>query len=209
MLKAILGRKVGMTQIFLEDGVIVPVTAVEAGPCVIVQKKTQEQDGYCAVQVGFGDIREKLVNKPMQGHFKKGGVSAKRYLREFKVADGADIEQGSEYKADVFEMGDKVDVSGISKGKGYQGTIARWGTHRGPMSHGSRYHRGPGSMGACSSPSKVFKGKKLPGHGGMLKKTIQNLEIVKVDADKNLILIKGAIPGAKGGLVEIKASVKG
>ena len=157
MLKAILGKKVGMTQIFAEDGRVIPVTVVEAGPCVVVQKKTDETDGYNAVQVGFGEIREKLVNKPRLGHFKKAGVEAKRYLREFK-GDIEGLEVGQEFKADVFETGDIVDVSGISKGKGTLGVIARWGQHRGPMTHGSRYHRRPGSMGACSSPGRVFKG---------------------------------------------------
>lgn len=207
MLKAILGKKVGMTQIFAEDGRVIPVTVVEAGPCVVVQKKTDETDGYNAVQVGFGEIREKLVNKPRLGHFKKAGVEAKRYLREFK-GDIEGLEVGQEFKADVFETGDIVDVSGISKGKGTLGVIARWGQHRGPMTHGSRYHRRPGSMGACSSPGRVFKGKNLPGRTGFDKITIQNLEIAGVDAEKNMLLVKGAVPGAKGSLLTIKKSVK-
>jgi len=207
MLKAILGKKIGMTQIFDEDGKVIPVTAVLAGPCVVVQKKTVEQDGYESIQVGFDDLREKLVNKPIAGHFKKAGVSPKRYLREFKTADVAGFEEGQVIKTDVFEVGETVDVSGVSKGKGFKGVIA-WGQHRGPMTHGSRYHRRPGSMGACSSPSKVMKGKRLPAHMGSTMVTIQNLEVVKVEAEKNLLLVKGAIPGAKGGLVSIKKSVK-
>ena len=207
-MKAILGEKIGMTQVFTEDGRVVPVTVVKAGPCVIVQKKTAETDGYNALQVGFGDIKEKNVNKPKRGHFAKVKATATRYLREFRTEEAEELEAGSEIKADIFEAGEKIDVSGISKGKGFLGVIARWGQHRGPMSHGSRYHRRPGSMGACASPAKVMKGKRLPGRGGFDKVTIQNLEVVKVDADKNLILIKGAIPGAKGGLVTIKKSVK-
>ena len=205
-MKAIMGKKVGMTQIFTEDGIVIPVTVVEAGPCVVVQKKTVESDGYCAVQLGYGEIREKLVNKPKMGHFKKAGVPVKRYLKEFKTDE--DLQIGAEIKADVFENGDLVDVTGITKGKGFLGVIARYGQHRGPMSHGSRYHRRPGSMGACSYPGEVFKGKGLPGHTGVDKKTIQNLKIVGVEADKNMLLVKGAIPGAKGQLVIIKKAVK-
>ena len=200
-MKAIMGKKVGMTQIFTEDGIVIPVTVVEAGPCVVVQKKTVESDGYCAVQLGYGEIREKLVNKPKMGHFKKAGVPVKRYLKEFKTDE--DLQIGAEIKADVFENGDLVDVTGITKGKGFLGVIARYGQHRGPMSHGSRYHRRPGSMGACSYP-----GEGLPGHTGVDKKTIQNLKIVGVEADKNMLLVKGAIPGAKGQLVIIKKAVK-
>ena len=207
-MKAILGEKIGMTQIFAEDGRVVPVTVVKAGPCVIVQKKTVESDGYNALQIGFGDIKEKNVNKPKKGHFSKVKAAPTRYLREFRCEDASELEVGSEIKVDVFEAGEKVDVSGISKGKGFLGVIARWGQHRGPMSHGSRYHRRPGSMGACASPAKVMKGKRLPGRGGFDKVTVQNLEVVKVDTDKNLLLIKGAVPGAKGGLVTIKKSVK-
>ncbi len=207
-MKAILGKKIGMTQVFAEDGRLVPVTVVEAGPCVVLQKKTVETDGYNAVQVGFGSIKEKNVNKPMMGQFKKANVKPTRYLREFPAEDAAELEVGSEYKADVFENGEKIDVSGTSKGKGFLGVIARWGQHRGPMTHGSRYHRRPGSMGACASPAKVMKGKRLPGRGGNDNVTVQNLEIIKVDADKNLLLIKGAVPGAAGGLVSIKKSVK-
>lgn len=205
-MKAILGKKVGMTQIFTEEGVVIPVTVVEAGPCVVVQKKTPETDGYSAVQVGFGEIREKLVNKPKMGHYKKSGVPAKRYLREFKTDEA--LEVGVEIKADVFETGDIVDVTGTSKGRGFKGVIQRWGQHRGPMTHGSRYHRRPGSMGACSYPGKVFKSKRLPGHTGSETKTVQNLRIEMVDAERNMLLIKGAVPGAKGQLITIKKSVK-
>lgn len=205
-MKAILGKKVGMTQIFTEEGVVIPVTVVEAGPCVVVQKKTPETDGYSAVQVGFGEIREKLVNKPKMGHYKKSGVPAKRYLREFKTDEA--LEVGAEIKADVFETGDIVDVTGTSKGRGFKGVIQRWGQHRGPMTHGSRYHRRPGSMGACSYPGKVFKSKRLPGHTGSETKTVQNLRIEMVDAERNMLLIKGAVPGTKGQLITIKKSVK-
>lgn len=207
-MKAILGRKIGMTQIFAEDGRVVPVTVVKAGPCVVVQKKTVETDGYNAVQVGFGEIKEKRVNKPTMGRFKKAGVTPTRFMREFRLQDTPELEVGAEIKVDIFETGEKIDVSGISKGKGFQGVIARWGQHRGPMSHGSRYHRRPGSMGACASPAKVMKGKRLPGRGGSDKVTIQNLEVIKVDTDKDLILVKGAVPGARGGLVTIRNSVK-
>lgn len=208
MVKAILGKKLGMTQVFAENGKIVTVTVVEAGPCVVVQKKTAATDGYDAIQVGFGDVKEKTLIKPKKGIFKKAGTPAKRYLREFKVDDIGTYEVGQELKADVFAEGDAVDVMGISKGKGFQGVIRRWGNHRGPMAHGSRYHRRPGSMSAHSDPSRVFKNKKLPGHLGVERITTQNLKIVKVDADKNVLLVKGAIPGAKGGLVTIKKSVK-
>lgn len=197
-----------MTQLFDEVGKVIPVTVVEAGPCTVIQKKTQENDGYSAVQVGFVDKKEKNVTKPLKGHFNKAKSSFKRYLKEFKLegSDGYDI--GDEIKADIFEAGEKVDVTGTSKGKGFQGVIKRWGQHRGPMSHGSHYHRSPGSMGACSSPSRVFKGKKLPGHMGVDRVTIQNLDIARVDAEKNLILIRGAIPGPKGGLIVIRDAVK-
>ena len=207
-MKAILGEKIGMTQVFTEDGRVVPVTVVKAGPCVIVQKKTVETDGYNAIQVGFGDIKEKNVNKPRKGHFAMVKAAPARYLREFLTGEPSELEAGSEIKADIFEAGEKIDVSATSKGKGFKGVIARWGQHRGPMSHGSRYHRRPGSMGACASPAKVMKGKRLPGHTGVEKVTVQNLEVVRVDTDKNLILIKGAVPGAKGGLVTIRHSVK-
>ena len=208
MKKAILGTKLGMTQLFTEDGKIIPVTVVLAGPCTVIQKKTVDTDGYDAVQVGFGDVKEKSLNKPQKGHFAKADLAAKKYLREFRLDDISTLEVGAEIKADVFEAGEKIDVSGISKGKGFAGPMKRWGLHRGPMAHGSGYHRGSGSMGACSNPGRVMKGKKLPGHMGVDKVTVQNLEVVKVDVENNLILIKGAVPGNKGGLVTIKNSVK-
>ena len=208
MKKAILGKKLGMTQLFGEDGVLIPVTVIEAGPCRVIQKKTAENDGYEAVQVGFLEKKEKHTTKPLQGHFKKAGTGYMKYLKEFKLENAAEMNVGDEIKEDVFAEGDAVDVTGISKGKGYAGTIKRWGTHRGPMTHGSGYHRGPGSMGACSSPSRVMKGKKLAGHLGVEKVTIQNLSIVKIDAEKNILAIRGAVPGPKGGLVVIKNSVK-
>ena len=207
MKKAILGTKLGMTQIFAEDGKVIPVTVVKAGPCAVVQTKTVETDGYESVVVGFGDVKEKALNKPMKGIFAKANVAPKKYLREFRLEDST-LAVGDEIKAKIFEAGEKVDISGISKGKGFAGPMKRWGLHRGPMSHGSGYHRGSGSMGACSNPGRVMKGKKLPGHMGVVKVTIQNLEIVKVDAENELILVKGAIPGNKGGLVTIRNSVK-
>ena len=206
MKKAILAKKVGMTQIFNEDGELVPVTVLQAGPCVVTQVKTVENDGYDAVQVGFEDIREKLVNKPVKGMFDKAGVSYKRYVREFKLEGEYAVKD--EIKAEIFEAGDKVDATAIAKGKGFQGAIKRHGQSRGPMAHGSKYHRHAGSNGACSSPSKVFKGKRMPGHMGGKKVTTQNLEIVRVDAEKNLLLVKGAVPGPKKALVTIKESVK-
>ena len=206
MKKAILARKVGMTQIFNEAGELVPVTVLQAGPCVVTQVKTVENDGCAAVQVGFEDIREKLVNKPVKGMFDKAGVSYKRYVREFKLEGEYAVKD--EIKADVFEAGDKIDATAIAKGKGFQGAIKRHGQSRGPMAHGSKYHRHAGSNGACSSPSKVFKGKRMPGHMGGKKVTTQNLEIVRVDAEKNLLLVKGAVPGPKKALVTIKESVK-
>ena len=208
MKKGILGKKIGMTQIFAEDGTLIPVTVVEAGPCSVVQKKTVETDGYSAVQLGFGEKKEKNVNKPMKGHFAKAGVAVKRYLKEFKLDNADEMNVGDEIKVDVFEAGEMLDVTGTSKGHGYAGTVKRWGSHRGPMSHGSHYHRGPGSLGACSSPSRVYKGKKLPGHDGGDKVTIQNLDLVKVDVERNLLLIKGSVPGPKGGLLVIKNAVK-
>ena len=206
MKKAILATKVGMTQIFNENGELVPVTVLQAGPCVVTQVKTVENDGYSAVQVGFQNIREKLVNKPVKGMFDKAGVSYKRYVREFKLEGEYAVKD--EIKADVFEAEDKVDATAIAKGKGFQGAIKRHGQSRGPMAHGSKYHRHAGSNGSCSTPSKVFKGKKMPGHMGGKKVTTQNLEIVRVDAEKNLLLVKGAIPGPKKALVTIKESVK-
>lgn len=208
MKKAILGRKLGMTQIFDENGKIVPVTVIEAGPCAVVQKKTAEKDGYNAIQVGFSDIREKLVNKPKKGHFAKAGVSLKRFVKEFKLDDITSYEVGSEIKADIFAAGEKVDVSGISKGKGFQGTIKRWNGHRGPMSHGSKFHRSVGSMGASSDPSRTFKNKKMPGHMGNVNTTVLNLQVAKVMAEKNLILIKGGVPGPNKGFVVIRNAVK-
>lgn len=207
MKKAILGTKIGMTQIFGENGKVIPVTVVQAGPCVVVQKKTAENDGYEAVQVGYGEIAERKVNKPMKGHFAKADVANKKYLREFRLEDCSALNIGDEIKADVFAAGDKVDITGISKGKGFAGPM-KHGLHRGPMTHGSKSKRVSGSMGMCSNPGRVLKGKVLPGHMGVEKVTIQNLEVVKVDTDMNLILVKGAIPGSKGGLVTVKDSVK-
>ena len=208
MKKAILATKVGMTQIFNEDGVLTPVTVLQAGPCVVTQVKTVENDGYSAVQVGFVDKREKLVNKPLKGHFDKAGVSYKRYVRELKLENAEEYALAQEIKADIFAAGDKIDVTAVSKGKGFQGAIKRHGQHRGPMAHGSKFHRHAGSNGACSDPSKVFKGKKMPGQMGHKKITIQNLEVVRVDADKNLLLVKGAVPGPKKALVTVKETVK-
>ena len=208
MKKAILATKVGMTQIFNEDGVLTPVTVLQAGPCVVTQVKTIENDGYSAVQVGFADKREKLVNKPMKGQFDKAGVSYKRFVREFRFEDAESYELAQEIKADIFTAGEKVDATAISKGKGFQGAIKRHGQSRGPMAHGSKYHRHAGSNGACSDPSRVFKGKKMAGHMGNKKVTVQNLEIVRVDAENNLLLVKGAVPGPKKSLVTIKETVK-
>ena len=206
MKKAILAKKVGMTQIFNEAGELVPVTVLQAGPCVVTQVKTIENDGYEAVQVGFEDIREKLVNKPVKGMFDKAGVSYKRYVREFKLEGEYSVKD--EIKVDVFEAGDKIDATAIAKGKGFQGAIKRHGQSRGPMAHGSKYHRHAGSNGSCSTPSRVFKGKKMPGHMGGKKVTTQNLEVVRVDAEKNLLLVKGAVPGPKKSLVTIREAVK-
>ena len=224
MNKAILATKVGMTQIFNADGVLTPVTVLQAGPCVVTQVKTVENDGYSAVQVGLVDKKEKVVNKdangkkeirhrhgvnkPEKGHFDKAGVSGKRFVREFKFDNAADYNLADEIKADIFAEGDKVDATAISKGKGFQGAIKRLGQHRGPMAHGSKFHRHQGSNGACSSPSRVFKGKGMPGHMGSVQVTVQNLEIVKVDAENNLLLVKGSVPGPKKCLVTIKETVK-
>ncbi|MBE5947911.1 MAG: 50S ribosomal protein L3 [Lachnospiraceae bacterium] len=208
MKKAILATKVGMTQIFNADGVLTPVTVLQAGPCVVTQIKTVENDGYEAVQVGFADKREKLVSKPEKGHFDKAGVSYKRYVREFKFENTADYKVADEIKADIFAAGDKVDATAISKGKGFQGAIKRHGQSRGPMAHGSKFHRHAGSNGSSSSPSRVFKGKKMPGQMGGKRITIQNLEVVRVDVENNIILVKGAVPGPKKSLVTIKESVK-
>ena len=224
MKKAILATKVGMTQIFKEDGSLVPVTVLQAGPCAVTQIKTVENDGYEAVQVGFVDKKERITNKDkngkkevvhrhgvgkaMKGHFDKAGVPAKRYVREFKFENVSDYALGNEIKADIFEAGDKIDASAVSKGKGFQGAIKRHGQHRGPMAHGSKFHRHQGSNGACSSPSRVFKGKGMPGHMGCVKVTVQNLEVVRVDAEKNLLLVKGSVPGPKKALITVRETVK-
>ena len=208
MKKAILATKVGMTQIFNEDGVLVPVTVLQAGPCVVTQVKTVENDGYKAVQVGFVDKRDKLVSKPVKGHFDKAGVSYKRFVREFRFENAEEYSVKDEIKADIFANGDKVDATAVSKGKGFQGAIKRHGQHRGPMAHGSKFHRHQGSNGACSDPSKVFKGKHMAGHMGHEQVTVQNLEIVRVDIENNLLLVKGAVPGPKKSLVTIKETVK-
>ncbi|MBQ3161029.1 MAG: 50S ribosomal protein L3 [Oscillospiraceae bacterium] len=210
MTKALIGKKIGMTQIFDEaTNKVIPLTVVEVGPCVVVQKKTVENDGYSAVQLGFGDLREKLANKPIKGHFAKADVAVKRTLKEFRLDNAEEIEVGTILKADAFEVGDIVDVSGTSKGKGYQGTVKKNNNSRIKETHGSGpVHRHAGSMGACSSPSRIFKGKKLPGHMGAEKVTVQNLEVVKVDAENNLIAVKGAIPGPKNGIITICDCVK-
>ena len=224
MKKAILATKVGMTQIFNADGVLVPVTVLQAGPCVVTQVKTVENDGYSAVQVGFVDKKEKVVNKDANGkkeirnrhgvnkaemgHFNKAGVSGKRFVREFRFENAEEYKLADEIKADIFAEGDKIDATAISKGKGFQGAIKRHGQHRGPMAHGSKFHRHQGSNGSCSTPSRVFKGKGIPGHMGCVKVTTQNLEVVRVDAENNLLLIKGAVPGPKKALVTIKETVK-
>ena len=208
MKKAILGKKIGMTQMFRADGTMIPVTVIEAGPCPVIQKKTVGTDGYEAVQVGFGELREKLSNKPRTGHFAKAGVKPLRYMREFKLEDANSYQVGQVIKADMFVEGDKIDVRGVSKGKGFQGVIKRWGQARGKMTHGSHFHRAPGSMSANSSPSRVFKHKNLPGHMGSETVTVQNLEVVRVDAERNLLLVKGAVPGPKGGLVSVTSTVK-
>ena len=208
MKKAILATKVGMTQIFNEDGVLTPVTVLQAGPCVVTQVKTVENDGYSAVQVGYEDIREKLVNKPKKGHFAKAGVAAKRFVKEFRFEDAESYTLGQEIKVDVFTAGDKIDATAKSKGKGFQGAIKRHGQSRGPMAHGSKYHRHAGSNGSATTPGRVFKGKNMPGHMGAVKVTVQNLEVVRVDADQNLLLVKGSVPGPKKSLVVIREAVK-
>ena len=207
-MKTIIGKKIGMTQIFDETGKVIPVTVIEAGPCTVAQVKTVESDGYNAIQLGFGDVKESKVNKPEKGHFAKANLKAKKHLREFRVDEVESYKVGDEIKADTFEKGDKIDVQGTSKGKGFQGVIKRHGQSRGPMGHGSMYHRRPGSMGPTSTPGRVFKGKKLPGHMGRVTVTIQNLDIVRVDMDKNVILIKGSVPGAKGAILKLRKSVK-
>ena len=206
-MKGILGKKLGMTQIFTEAGDVIPVTVVEAGPVVVTQIKTTEKEGYNAVQVGYGEVKEKSLNKPQKGHLAAANV-LKKHLKEFRMDSVEGYTVGQEIKADLFAAGEKIDVTGTSKGKGFQGPIKRHGQSRGPESHGSRYHRRPGSMGACSFPGRVFKNKKLAGHMGSVTVTVQNLEVVRVDAEKNLILVKGAIPGPKGSMVTIKEAVK-
>lgn len=208
MKKGILATKVGMTQIFDENGNLIPVTVLQAGPCVVTQIKTEDNDGYSAIQVGFMDKRPKLVNKPLKGQFDKAGVPYKRYLREFKFENASEYEVGQEIKADIFQVGDHIDATAISKGKGFQGAIKRHGQSRGPMTHGSKYHRHAGSNGAASDPSKVFKGKKMPGQMGNKRVTVQNLEVVQVDVENNLLLIKGAVPGPRKSMVTIKETVK-
>ena len=208
MKKGLIGKKIGMTQIFDEKGNVIPVTVIEAGPCVVAQVKTEDNDGYNAVQLGFGDVKDKHITKPEKGHFAKAKLTAKKHLREFRLDSIEGIKVGDELKADVFEAGEKVDVQGTTKGKGFQGVIKRHGQHRGPMGHGSMYHRRPGSMGATSTPGRVFKGKKLPGHMGSVTVTVQNLDVVRVDMDKNVLLIKGSVPGAKGAILKIKSAVK-
>ena len=208
MKKAILTTKVGMTQIFNEDGVLTPVTVLQAGPCVVTQVKTEENDGYSAVQVGFVDKKEKGINKPQKGHFDKAGVAPKRFVREFRFENAEEYTVGQEIKADIFAAGDKIDATATSKGKGYAGGIKRHGLKSGPSAHGSKYHRHAGSNGACSDPSKVFKGKHMPGHMGNVQVTVQNLEIVRVDTENNLLLVKGAVPGPKKSMVTIKETVK-
>ena len=208
MKKALVGKKVGMTQIFDEAGKVIPVTVIEAGPCVVAQVKTVETDGYDAVQLGFGEVKETKLNKPEKGHFAKAKVANKKHLREFRLDSLEGMTVGTELKADVFAAGDHVDIQGTTKGKGFQGVIKRHGQSRGPMGHGSMYHRRPGSMGSTSTPGRVFKGKKLPGHMGVQTVTIQNLDVVRVDLDKNVILVKGSVPGNKGAILKIKASVK-
>ena len=208
MKKAILATKVGMTQIFNENGSLIPVTVLQATPNVVTQVKTEENDGYAAVQVGFGEIRDVLVNKPRKGHFAKAGVANKRFLREFKFENAAEYTVGQEIKADIFAEGDKIDATGISKGKGFQGAIKRHGLSRGPMKHGSKYHRHAGSNGPATTPGRVFKGKHMPGQMGAVKVTVQNLEVVKVDVENNLLLVKGAVPGSKKALLVLKETVK-
>ncbi len=207
-MKGILGKKIGMTQVFNDEGEVVPVTVVKAGPCSVIQKKTEEVDGYNAVQLGFDEVKESRVNKPLKGHFEKYDVEPKKYIKELRSFDIDDLEPGDELTAEVFSPGDKVDVTGTSKGKGFAGTVKRWNFNTGPKTHGSRNYRLPGSLGASADPARVFKGKKLPGRMGRDKVTIQNLEIVRIDAEKDVLLIKGAVPGPKEGLLIVKETVK-
>ena len=208
-MKAIIGKKVGMSQIFDENGHVIPVTVIEAGPCVVTMKKTAEKDGYESVQLGYEDVPERKLNKPEMGHLTKAGVSPKKHLKEFKLENAAELNIGDLVKADTFKAGDFVDVTGTSKGHGFTGVVQRWNQHTGPMAHGSKYHRGVGSMSANSDPSRVFKNKHMPGQYGGERVTVQNLEVVKVDAERNLLMIKGAVPGANGALVIVRNSVKG
>jgi len=207
-MKTLIGKKVGMTQIFDEKGRVIPVTVIEAGPCVIAQVKSVETDGYNAIQLGFGDVKETKLNKPQKGHFAKAKVAPKKHLREFRVDSVEEVAVGTELKADTFVAGDKIDIQGTTKGKGFQGVIKRHGQSRGPMGHGSMYHRRPGSMGATTSPGRVFKGKKLPGHMGSVVRSILNLDVVKIDFDKNVLLVKGSIPGSKKAIVRVKTTVR-
>lgn len=209
MSKMIMGKKLGMTQIFAQNGTLIPVTVIEAGPCTVIRVKNKQIDGYDAVVASFGDIRERLVSKPVRGQFMKAKLPVKKFIKEISFEGSENWRSGHIIKADVFENGDMVDVSGLTKGKGFAGTIKRWNTHRGPESHGSGYHRGVGSMGGHTAPGRVFKTKKLPGRLGAERVTIQNLEVVKIDTEHNLILVKGAVPGPKGALLKIKSSVKG
>ena len=207
-MKGIIGKKIGMTQIFDEKGNVIPVTVIEAAGNIVAQVKTTETDGYNAIQLGYGEVKANRINKPEAGHFAKAKIENRKHLREFRTDDVANYKVGDEVKVDIFAAGEKVDVQGTSKGKGFQGVIKRHGQHRGPMGHGSMYHRRPGSMGSTSTPGRVFKGKKLPGHMGRVTVTIQNLDVVKVDMDKNVILVKGSVPGAKGAILKVKSAVK-
>jgi len=209
MVKGILGRKLGMTRIFTEDGRWIEVTLLEAGPCTVVQRKNHDKDGYDAIQVGFDDAKEKRVKKPLRGHFEKAGVVPKRFLKEFTVSAETEYKEGDTITSEIFQPGDRVDVSGSSKGKGFAGVIKRHGFSGGPGGHGSNFHRAPGSIGQSADPAKVYKGKKLPGHMGARRRTTQNLEVVKVDPEKNLLVVRGCVPGANGGYVVVKQSVKG
>ncbi|MBQ3409129.1 MAG: 50S ribosomal protein L3 [Clostridia bacterium] len=207
-MKTLIGKKVGMTQIFDDKGRVVPVTVIEAGPCVVAQVKSVETDGYNAIQLGFEDVKESKLNKPEKGHFAKANINPKKHLREFRVESVEGVTVGTEWTVTEFAEGDRLDIQGTSKGKGFQGVIKRHGQHRGPMGHGSMYHRRPGSMGPTSTPGRVFKGKKLPGHMGKVTVTIQNLDVIKVDSDKNVVLVKGSVPGPKGAILKLKTSVK-
>lgn len=207
-MKTLIGKKVGMTQIFDDKGRVVPVTVIEAGPCVVAQVKSVETDGYNAIQLGFGDVKESKLNKPEKGHFAKANIAPKKHLREFRLESVEGVTVGTELTVSEFAEGDRLDIQGTSKGKGFQGVIKRHGQHRGPMGHGSMYHRRPGSMGPTSTPGRVFKGKKLPGHMGRVTVTIQNLDVIKVDTDKNVVLVKGSVPGPKGAILKLRTSVK-